>query len=114
MGAPDVAASLHQVDGRKIDEHPVGSTILQSSDSAQDCHILYLGDGTVLDTGPLKGVLRGVLVVSDRPGVGAIRFVNMDQRLRFSVDLHQTHAADISLSADVLSLAIAVEGRTKE
>jgi hypothetical protein len=59
---------------------------------------------------------KPVLTVSDIPGFldrgGMIQFLVQDNRVRFSVNLRPVARSSISLSSELLKVAVAVNGRS--
>lgn len=88
-----------------------GVTKLQD---ASDCRVLYI---SASEESRLKEILgsvdrAGVLTVSDIPQFslrgGMIQFVFVGNRVRFEVNLSNAQAAGLTLSSDLLKVAVAV------
>jgi hypothetical protein len=104
------------VAGEQIDGHPLAVRTLGRTEDAAGCDILFIDvsarerlDGLVAATAG-----KPVLTVSDIPGFldrgGMIQFVLTDSRVRFSVDLHPVERSGISLSSELLKVAVTVNG----
>jgi hypothetical protein len=81
------------------------------------CHVLFIGVSSRQEVAGLVDRLGGssVLTVSDaddfpRAG-GIIRFVKVDGRIGFEIDLRAAGRANLKISARLLSLATVVQGR---
>jgi hypothetical protein len=79
-----------------------------------DCRVLYI---SASEDGRLKEILAGldksgVLTVSDIPQFsqrgGMIQFVLVGNKLRFEVNLTNAQTAGLTLSSDLLKVAVAV------
>lgn len=95
---------------------PVRVAMSKSAAEARGCGIAYIsaaeGNRTESDLQALSG--HEVLTVSDstdflRQG-GIIQFVNIANHVRFAVNLDAARKAHISLSSDLLKVAISVSG----
>jgi len=114
LGAPELAAELGRVlEGRKVKGLPVAiATSLPRS--GPHPHLLYVGRGYAGDLGRLLAQHRShpMLVVTDQPqGLekgGAINFLLVDQRLRFEVSLEPVQAAGLTMSSQLLAVAVRV------
>ncbi len=113
LGADPFGAMLDDaLKGRQVGEHPVKTLRLQTLDSPDACHILYLG---ALPAQPATAALnrvRGtpVLTVTEQgQGVsgGVVQFVIRDGRVRFTIDSAAAAANRMAISAKLLSLAAA-------
>jgi YfiR/HmsC-like len=101
------------VAGERIDNRALVVQLVQRSAEA-GCHILFIG-ATALDR--LDSLLsaaagRPTLTVSDLPGFldrgGMINLLVIDNRVRFAVDLRPVQRSGISLSSELLKVAVRV------
>ncbi len=81
---------------------------------AVSCHVLYISSS---ENGRLKEILAaidkaGVLTVSDIPQFsqrgGMIQFVEESNKIRFEVNLASAGAAGLTLSSELLKVAVTV------
>jgi hypothetical protein len=102
----------------RLDNKPVRVLRLKSAAEARGCAIAYIsaaeGDRVENDLDSLRG--HEVLTVSDateflRHG-GMIQFVSVENHVRFAVNLDAVRNAQISLSSELLRVAISVSGET--
>jgi len=89
------------------------------TENAAGCDILFIDASAKdrMDSLLSASAGRPVLTVSDMPGFldrgGMIQFVVQDNRVRFSVDLKPSSRNGVSLSSDLLRVAVAVNGRPR-
>ncbi len=102
--------------GEHIDSHPLTVHAIQGPEDEAGCDILFI-DASVKDRlDALLSVTTGkpVLTVSDIPGFldhgGMIQFLMIGKRVRFSVDLGPVTRSGISLSSELLKVAVSVKG----
>lgn len=104
----DEAVKNQVINGRSI-------VIRRMKTDAQEsgCHIMYLGAGDILRTAQNPQAMRskGVLTVSDMPGIGIINFVIKDNRVRFDIDEEAAAQSGIGISSKLLDLALTVKPR---
>ena len=102
------------VAGERIDNRALVVQLVQRSADEAGCHILFIG-ATALDR--LDSLLsaaagRPTLTVSDLPGFldrgGMINLLVIDNRVRFAVDLRPVQRSGISLSSELLKVAVRV------
>lgn len=115
LGAPEVAQNLQSLlAGRTLLKRPVQVREAGSLRAAADAQILYVGSGhrgnrrTLL--APLQG--RSTLVITEElAGLAAGSAINLlvvDQRVRFEISLEAARRAGLSISSDLLALALRV------
>lgn len=109
FGATLDEAVKHQV----INGHPIVIRRMKTNAQESGCHIMYLGAGDVLRAvqNPQAVRSKGVLTVSDMPGVGIINFVVKDNRVRFDIDEEAAAQSGIGISSKLLDLALNVKPR---
>jgi hypothetical protein len=111
---PDPFGSL--LDGALRGENIGGASLtprrIATSDEVSGCRILFISQGKEnQNTGIILGI-PGVLTVSDSPGFcrrgGMIEFIVEGNRVRFEINLAAAQRAGLTLSSQLLKLAIAV------
>lgn len=104
------------VAGEHIDSHALAVRLVQQPQDEAACDILFIGSPAEGHLDSLLAATNGksVLTVSDVPGFldrgGMIQFLIVDNRVRFSVDLRPVARSGISLSSELLKVAVAVKG----
>jgi hypothetical protein len=86
---------------------------MKAGEREHGCHILYLGTGDALRAAQEMDAVRGrgVLTVSDIPGVGIINFVIKDKRVRFDINEDAAAQSGLGISSKLLDLALNVKPR---
>lgn len=112
-GNDELAAQLEQLSaGRSVGSHPLAVRRLRRGDSAAGLHVLYIGGPERWNE--LLASARGLplLTVSDGPEVAGnmIRFLVIDDHLRFEVALGQVAPSGLRISARLLAAAVRVTG----
>jgi hypothetical protein len=103
------------VTGEQIDGHALAVRTIQHPEEVNGCGILFIGTSARASMEGLLAAIEGkpVLSVSDSPGFldhgGMIQFVTMDNRVRFSVNLAPVAKSGISLSSELLKVAVNVK-----
>lgn len=100
----------------KLDGKPVRVVHLKSAGQAHGCAVVYIsaaeGNRVVSDVETLLG--QQVLTVSDAPEFlrrgGMIQFVTVANHVRFAVNLEAVRKAQISLSSELLRVALSTDG----
>jgi len=118
-GDDDVAADLERmVAGRTLEGRPVGVRRLSEVGPGTAAHVLYLAsrrEARLRDA--IEAVEGPVLVVTEQPGAlrlgSVVNFSTEAGRLRFSVSLTAAERRKLKLSARLLAVAQAVEGRSR-
>ena len=93
---------------------------LPSIAAAEGCNILFLGDSEEARvTKDLVAIRqKPILTVSDLPAFlergGMIQFLMQDKRVRFAVNLQPTVQAHLTVSSELLKVAISVQGKPAE
>jgi hypothetical protein len=104
------------VAGERVDSHTLSVRLVQQAQDEADCDILFIGSAAEGRLDNLLAATKGkpVLTVSDIPGFldrgGMIQFLTVGNRVRFSVDLRPVARSGISLSSELLKVAVAVKG----
>jgi hypothetical protein len=104
--------------GRRVQERSVVVRHqLSISDAADACHIVYVSPDlpeSVQRRAVEAMSTRPILTVGDHPGFldhgGILKFVYVEDTIRFSVNLNAARDADLEISSRVLALATSVRG----
>jgi hypothetical protein len=100
--------------GETIGNQPMAAKRLPGLEDAAGCHILFLSSSTDNQLNTILGALgnSSVLTVSDMPEFtkrgGMIQFVLDGNRVRFEINIAAAQHAKLSLSSQLLKLAVAV------
>lgn len=114
-GALDAAASNEPAPGRKVVVRH-----LPSIAEAEGCHILFLAPSEDVRLGKDLTAIKGkpILTVSSVPDFlnrgGMIQFLVEESRVRFSIDLAPATESHLTVSSELLKLAVAVQGKPAE
>jgi hypothetical protein len=109
------ATSSATLQGRKIAVRHLASVA-----GADGCHILYFAesDGARLAKDLAAIRMKPILTVSDAPDFldhgGIIQFVIQNKRVRFAINLQSAMQAHLTVSSELLKVAVAVQGRPVE
>lgn len=111
-GNEELAAQLERlVSGRNVGGHPLTVRRVGRGEALAGLHVLYAGG---LDGAALLAHARGLplLTVGDaaEAPAGMIRFLVVDERLRFEVALGQVAPSGLKISARLLAAALRVTG----
>ena len=104
------------VAGERVDSHTLSVRLVQQPQDEAACDILFIGSAAEGRLDSLLAATNGksVLTVSDVPGFldrgGMIQFLVVGNRVRFSVNLRPVGRSGISLSSELLKVAVAVKG----
>jgi hypothetical protein len=118
-GNDAVAADLEQVvAGRMMEGRPVAVRRLRDGEPVPALHVLMIGQAADQRVRSLSAATPGpVLVVTEQDNGlrlgGVLNFVTEGGRVRFSASLPAADARSLRLSARLLAVAQAVEGRTR-
>jgi hypothetical protein len=110
-GSDELAGQLEQVvAGRSVGNHPLAVRRLRRGDSLVGLHVLYVADRNL--AAELLAGARGLPLLTVGDGADAsdnmIRFVVVDQHLRFEVALGQVAPSGLKISARLLAAALRV------
>jgi hypothetical protein len=104
------------VTGERIDDRPLEVRSLERPEGVHGCSILFVGTG---ERGRLDGFLaaadrKQILTVGDSPDFlthgGIIQFIFQEDHVRFSVNLNAASRNGLTLSSELLKVAISVVG----
>jgi transcriptional regulator of aromatic amino acid metabolism len=101
------------VSGERINSLPVTVKHVNAVEQAASCQILFIDRSEQRRLDSLLSALNlGVLTVSDMPGFlnhgGMIEFQLINDRVRFEVNLSAAEKSGLSLSSDLLKVAVRV------
>lgn len=101
------------VKGQLINRRPIVIRRLKAGSQESGCHIMYLGTSDIVRAAqhPKPMIGKGVLTVSDVPGIGIINFVIKDNRVRFDIDEEAAAQNGLGISSKLLDLALTVKPR---
>jgi hypothetical protein len=106
------------VAGQKIGTHPIQVRRLGRAEKPAGCHILYLGGSKAEAIADALAGVRGAPVLTVTDGAvagddrGVIHFVVKDRTIRFEIDDSAAAKNGLTISSKLLSLAVAVKGRS--
>ncbi|MBK1716137.1 YfiR family protein [Thiocystis violacea] len=113
-GRTSSADAFKTLDAKSAQGHPVRVEPRSRGDTLHGCHIVYASESEQAYLTPLLRAVdrRPVLTVSEIPGFvaagGMIGFVRADNRLRFEINTTSAEAAGLTISSQLLRLAIHV------
>lgn len=103
--------------GQQIQGKPVKTRVLESAKNLPGCRLLFIPDSDKVGAMPAwleAAASQAVLTVSDRTGFidhgGMIGLIILDNKLRFEVNLEPVQSSGLKLRAQLLQLALRVEG----
>jgi hypothetical protein len=106
------------VDGEQIDGHRLEERNLDRPEGAGACSILFVGATARGQEAGFLAAAEGkpILTVSDAPDFlahgGMIQFVQVEDHVRFSVNLDACSRHSVALSSELLKVAVAVIGKS--
>lgn len=117
-GNDALAADLEQFAvGRPLHGRQVGVRRLREGEAPVGAHVLVVGAGREERVRELASATGPLLVVTEQENGhqlgGVLNFVMVGDRLRFTASLPQADARGLRLSARLLEVAQAVEGRNR-
>jgi hypothetical protein len=110
-------AALDALQSREVQDKPVRVRVLEPGQRPDGCRMLFIPDDA--NAGDAQSWLTSAsgtaaLTVSDRPGFiaegGMIGLITEDNKLRFEVNLEPVRRNRLNLRAQLLQLAVRVEG----
>ena len=105
------------VAGEQIDTRPLTVRAVERPEDEAGCSILFIGVSVKDRLDALLAATAGkpIVTVSDIPGFldrgGMIQFLLIDNRVRFSVNLDPVNRSQITLSSELLKVAVKVNGK---
>ena len=121
LGNDDFNGALDGITSNEsLQGHKIAIRHLSSINDAGTCHILFIAaseEGKL--TRDLTAVkVKPILTVSSMPAFlergGMIQFIIKDKRVRFAVNLAPATEAHLTVSSELLKVAVAVRGATPE
>ncbi len=116
LGDDPLGATLDRlISGEKIDGKSVADKKISRLEDAPNCSILYISSSEGGRLNRILATLKGapVLTVSDIPDFiergGMIQFVLRDNRVRFTVNLVPAQHDHLTLSSELLKVAVEVK-----
>jgi hypothetical protein len=108
-----VGTFREQVARKRIHDKPVDVRLVWQRDEAGGCHVLYVGAAA---DPAAPSPARGTLLVADGAGAtgSALAFVLQGENVRFVADVRAAHQAGLTLSSQLLKLALTVAGAPRE
>ena len=117
LGQDPLGATLDELTAsEQLDGKPVRVVRLKTAAEARECAIAYISASEGTRVGTDLDALRGqaALTVSDAANFlehgGMIQFVSVANHVRFAVNLDAVRSAQLSLSSELLRVAISVNG----
>jgi hypothetical protein len=117
VGEPPLAETLKRlVSGEQIDGHPVEVRTVLRPEAESGCDVLYLGGGAhnTLEAFVRAAERKPILTVSDAPEFldhgGILQFLLVEDHVRFAVNLDTAGRSGLSLSSELLKVAVKVRG----
>jgi hypothetical protein len=114
-GALETAASNEPLQGRKVLMRH-----LTSIAEAEGCHILFIAPSEEAHLSKQLGSVKGrpILTVGSSPDFlergGMIQFILEENRVRFAINLNPATESHLTVSSELLKLAVTVEGKPAE
>jgi len=105
------------VAGESIGDKKITTRKISSLQEAAHCRVLFISSSEESRLKPVLAAAKsgGTLTVSDMPHFadkgGMIQFVPRDNRIRFEVNLPATEEAGLTLSSELLKVAVKVIGK---
>ncbi len=105
------------VEGEQIDGRPLTERTLDRPDGVGACSILFVGATRGNEAESFLAATEGkpILTVGDAPDFiahgGMIQFVQVEDHVRFSVNLEACNRHSVALSSELLKVAVTVTGK---
>jgi hypothetical protein len=105
------------VGGEQIEQRQLAVKGVNEPGAVAGCSILFMGstEAKRADTFLAAAAGRPILTVGDAPDFlvrgGTIQFVQVEDHVRFSVNLNAANRCGLSLSSELLKVAVSVTGR---
>ncbi len=114
LGDGKTVDGFSSLEGKLLGRRPIQVKYLQSQKDCRDGHVLYVARSQSHDMNSLLAKLNNapILTLSDMENFsargGMITLVNVDNNIRFAINLEAATAADLQLSSKLYSLATEV------
>jgi len=121
LGEDPFGPALKKIKGKTIQSRPLDIRPVLTIAEAEQCHLLFISrsEKNRLDKWLPTLQSRKILIISDIPNFidhgGMLELIEIDQRIRFAVNLDAIHDSGLRLDAQLLNLAYRVrhEKRTR-
>jgi YfiR/HmsC-like len=113
---PFAQTVAHLVTGERLNDRPLQVRNLERPDAVQGCSILFVGAGqrAQLDGYLAAAAGKPILTVGDSPDFlargGIVQFIFDENHVRFSVNLNAANRNGLSLSSQLLKVAVSIVG----
>jgi len=121
LGSDSVGAAARELlRGKTVKGRPLVVREVADPEAARGCHLLFVGRNEEGRLEAILAALRGapVLVISDMERFaergGMIELLTVGQKIRFVIDAAAARAAGLTLSSQLLELALPVRGPAGE
>ncbi len=110
LGEDPFHGALAALEGRTVKNRPIVASRLESTDSPEKCHLLFVSASEHGRLGTILKSLRGmpVLAIGDTPGFarsgGIIRLETLDNRVRFEINVGAAQHAELKIDSRLLKL----------
>ena len=114
LGQDPFSGALNTVDGKTIRNRELTVSYPIFADEARDCHILFISESVQSRLPEIVAHLNGspVLTIGDAPDIarsgGIIGLENVENRIRFRVNLDAARRSGLRLSSRILDLATSI------
>lgn len=118
LGRDPFGAAWESIDGKPVGRRTLQVTTLEGPKGFGDCDVLFVGISERVRWPQIHADLasRPILTISEMAGFsrdgGMVTLMNVDNRLRFDVNLKAVHDAGLSISTDALKHANAIHAGT--
>lgn len=117
LGDSRIVETLREISKkRKVSGRDLDIKVYDEVEQITDCHLLFIAPQYAGRFADIQNQVRtsSILTVSDSPGMAkegvAINFALIDDRLKFEINRQSLEQARLQASAQLLKLAILVEG----
>jgi hypothetical protein len=120
LGRDPFGAAWQTIDGRPVGGRTLHVTTLPDAKGFGVCDVLFVGTSERVRWAQIHADLaaRPILTMSEMAGFsrdgGMVTLMNVDNRLRFDVNLKAVREAGLSINTDALEYANAVHGRASQ
>ena len=111
LGTDPLAEELMALNAKKIGERPLIVTMAREVDAAKSCHIVFIGDSERKNIEAVLNALNGrsILTIGDMDQFveagGVIELIEVQDKIRFEVNLAAARRAKLEISSKLLKLA---------
>ena len=114
LGNESLSSAMLLFSNKMVNSHPIDTRPLVHSSEVKGCHLLYIGSSQQQNWERILARLEdaAVLTVAEFEKFvlrdGTVRIFEMNNRLRFEINVRAARSARISISSKLLSLATTV------